>query len=107
MVRGELEQLEGWFRSLAVKPTVTAIRARATELARTELERTWAKRLNHLGETERASMEKMVEAMVSKLLHPTMIALRNAGSSGDGQALVAAARTLHGVEDMDADGENT
>jgi glutamyl-tRNA reductase len=106
MVRVELELIEGWFRSLAVKPTVTAIRARATELALGELERTWAKRLSHLGEEERASMEKMVEAMVSKLLHPTMSALRDAASRGDGLTLVAAARTLHGVEDADAEGED-
>jgi glutamyl-tRNA reductase len=106
MVRVELELLEGWFRSLAVKPTVTAIRARATELALGELERTWAKRLSHLGDEERASMEKMVEAMVSKLLHPTMSALRDAASRGDGLTLVAAARTLHGVEDVDAEGED-
>jgi glutamyl-tRNA reductase len=107
MVRVELGEIESWFRALAVKPTVTAIRARATELVRGELDRTWAKRLSHLGAEERASMEKMVEAMVSKLLHPTMSALRDAATSEDGLALVAAARTLHGVEEDDTEGERS
>jgi glutamyl-tRNA reductase len=104
MVRGELDQVEGWFRTLAVKPTLTAIRARADAVARDELDRTWAKRLSHLGDDERASMEKMVEAMVAKLLHPTMSALRDAASNGAGTSLVSAARTLHGVEDDEVEG---
>ena len=99
MVRSELEQVEGWFRTLAIKPTLAAIRARAEAVTRAELERTWAKRLSHLGDDDKAAMEKMVEAMVAKLLHPTMSALRDAASNGDGTSLVSSARTLHGVEE--------
>jgi len=101
MVRVELDQVEGWFRTLAVKPTLTAIRTRADAVARAELERTWTKRFAHLGDEEKASMEKMVEAVVAKLLHPTMSALRDAASNGDGTSLVTAARTLHGVDSDD------
>ncbi|MDP6946166.1 MAG: hypothetical protein QF464_18600, partial [Myxococcota bacterium] len=103
MVRQELDEVEGWFRTLTVKPTLTAIRDRAEAMARAELERTWSKRLSHLGEEDKASMEKMVEALVAKLLHPTMSALRASASNGDGTALVSAARTLHGLEADEAE----
>ena len=98
MVRAELEEIEGWFRSLVVKPTLAAIRTRANAVAQAELQRSWSKHFSHLGDSERVAMEKMVEAMVSKLLHPTMSALRDAASQGAGDSLSAAARALHGVD---------
>ena len=98
MVRGELDDIEGWFLSLALKPTLAAIRHRAETVARSELERTLGKRLKHLGDPERRALEKMADSMVSKLLHPTMQALRTRAADGDPTALVAAARLLHGVD---------
>lgn len=97
-VRQALEEIEDWSRSLVVKPTLAAIRSRANQVAQAELQRSWAKHFTHLGESERAAMQKMVDAMLSKLLHPTMSALRDAASQGEGGALSAAARTLHGVD---------
>jgi glutamyl-tRNA reductase len=89
----ELAHLDAWFRGLAVQPTVAAIRERAQRLAREELERTCQKRLSHLGADDRAALEKMLDAMLSKLLHPTMTALRAEPS----EQLVAQAKLLHGL----------
>ncbi len=97
-VSGALDEVEGWFSGLAVKPTLAAIRKRADAVARDELARTLSKRLSHLGDDERRALDKMVGAMVSKLLHPTMSALRNGAGRAGGPDLVTAARVLHGLD---------
>lgn len=103
IVSRELGQIEAWYRQLEVAPTITAIRQRAQAVARAELERTLGKRLRHLAEEDRSALETMVKATVNKLLHPTMMALKNASDAGGNAALVAAAQRLFGVEDSTAE----
>ena len=97
-VTGALDDIDTWFATLAVKPTLAAIRKRADAVAREELERTLHKRLAHLGDDDRRALDKMVGAMVSKLLHPTMTALRNGAGKVTRGDLVSAARVLHGLD---------
>lgn len=98
LVSREVAELDQWFRSLQVKPTLVAIRRRAEDVAKDELGRTLDKRLPHLGEEDRKALEKMLEAVVSKLLHPTMSALRDVPDGAEGRLWVEAARKLHGVD---------
>ena len=105
LVVGELAEVDQWFRSLALKPTLVAIRKRADSLAQDELERTLSKRLAHLSEADREALQKMCRSMVAKMLHPTMAALRDSAAT-DGSSLVVMARLLHGVEDSAVDGPN-
>ncbi len=98
LVASELADIERWLEQLAVQPTIAAIRQRAEELARGELERSLAKRLKHLPEADRAALDKMLQAAVAKILHPTMTALRDAGKAGPASQLVASARVLFGMD---------
>jgi glutamyl-tRNA reductase len=98
LVRSELETLERWYEQLTVQPTLAAIRQRAEAIARAEVERTLQKRLAHLAAGDREAVQRMADALVAKILHPTMTALRqNAGASAATE-LVATARMLHGLD---------
>ncbi|MCB9729305.1 MAG: glutamyl-tRNA reductase [Deltaproteobacteria bacterium] len=99
LVRDELETLERWYTELAVQPTLAAIRQRAQGLAHAEVERTLSKRLAHLTEADRDAVTRMTEALVAKLLHPTMTALRSHASDAAATELLAIARLLHGVDE--------
>jgi glutamyl-tRNA reductase len=104
LVREELDTLERWYGQLVVQPTLAAIRQRAELLARTELDRTLSKRLAHLAAEDRDALAKMTDAMVAKILHPTMVLLRERAGDAAATELLATARLLHGVDTQAAEG---
>jgi glutamyl-tRNA reductase len=97
LVKARVGELLSWSKSLAVQPTLAAIRRRADTIARGEVEKTVSRSLAHLDDPSKAAVAKMAEALVAKILHPTMDALRNPNGQ-DSDGLLAAARLLHGVE---------
>jgi glutamyl-tRNA reductase len=70
-------------RSIAVEPTIVALRAHAEGLRRTVLERAEA-RLTHLDEDERAAVEVVTRQLVAALLHAPTVGLKAAAARGDG-----------------------
>lgn len=101
LIRIELETLERWYEQLTVQPTLAAIRHRAESIAHAEVERTLHRRLAHLAASDREAINKMTEALVAKLLHPTMTALRQHAGGAEATELMAIVRMLHGL-DLDA-----
>ena len=101
MVLEAVEEVERWFGMLEVQPTLQAIRRRADEVAAVEVQRTFGRRLRHLGEAERSAVERMTQAVVSKLLHPTMMALRKCPHCGRESELLTMARVLHGLDPIE------
>jgi glutamyl-tRNA reductase len=77
-------------------PLLRALRERAQAVAQGELERARAKRLSGLGPAEAEAVAATVEAILNKLLHPAMAALRAAPDRT--VSLAEAARLLHGLE---------
>ena len=78
LIATAIDSVSRWDRSLAVQPTIAAIRRRYDEVAQAELSRTIGRRLKHLGPEEQEALARMMTATVSKLLHPTMVALKAA-----------------------------
>jgi glutamyl-tRNA reductase len=103
MVQEALDKVDAWSKTLKVQPTLAAIRQRADTLAKAELEYTLEKRLSHLGVDDKEAVEKMVGSLVTKILHPTMNALREDANGTGETPLVGAARTLHGLDGEDAE----
>ncbi|MBW6521219.1 MAG: glutamyl-tRNA reductase [Desulfoarculaceae bacterium] len=76
IVDEEALKFEHWIDSLAVVPTIAALRKKADEICRIELERTMC-RLQHLSPEEQKAIEKMAMAISSRLLHGPVSFLKN------------------------------
>lgn len=93
IVEEEVDAFMEWWRSLAVVPTIGALRRQAEAIRQAELART-LRRLNGLGEEERARVEAMSRAIVKKLLHKPTAVLRQRMQPGHTQAV----RELFGLD---------
>lgn len=98
MVVEEVGVLRHWFRSLEVTPTIVALRSRAEDIKRGELEKILG-RLPQLSQSERELVEGLASSLINKLIHGTMITLKTEANSANGMAFVEAARRFFNLED--------
>ncbi len=91
----EVETFLRWLASLDSVPTIIALRERADEIKREELEKLFGK-LQDLGPKEREAIEYMATAITNKLIHPPTAALK--GDTENKEQLVAAIRRLYGID---------
>ncbi|MFN8501551.1 glutamyl-tRNA reductase [Kouleothrix sp.] len=87
LVDGEIARFEEWWGTQHVVPTIRALRERAEHIRAAELERTLAK-LAHLSPQEQAAIGALSAAIVNKLLHQPISALKDPHSGGQLAALV-------------------
>jgi len=98
IVAEEIASFEKWISSLDSVPTVVALRNKAEDIKREELERLMNK-FPELGEKERKAIEYMANAITNKLIHPPTVALRE--DVEDKDALIAAVRKLYALNGND------
>jgi glutamyl-tRNA reductase len=98
IIGSEVDDFESWRRTLVLTPTITALRARFRAIVAAEVER-GTRRLSGLSDEDRRTLDRMVDAIVNKLLHHPLTELRRGGEVGDGAQLIAVARRLF---DLDA-----
>jgi glutamyl-tRNA reductase len=98
MVLQEVGVVRQWLQSLEVTPTIVALKTRAEDIKRAEVEKALA-RLAHLPPQERALVETMASTIVNKLIHNTMVTLKSEVTSADGAAFVEAARRFFNLSD--------
>ena len=89
-----------WYQSLAVVPTIKALRNKVEGVARAELDKT-IQQMANLSDADRAAIEKMVQATINKILHDPYplseerrVSGRPLGCIGYGQKTVRAGREL-------------
>jgi len=87
IVEAEVTGLVAWWETLQVVPTISALHDRAEAIRRTELARTFG-RLPDLTPRERARIEALSAAIVSKLLHAPISKLKQPGTGERYAALV-------------------
>jgi glutamyl-tRNA reductase len=97
MVIEEVGVLGQWLQSLEVTPTIVALRARAEDIKRREVDKIMA-RLGHLSTEDRAAVESMASAIINKVVHGTMVTLKTEATSAGGAAYVDAARRFFNLE---------
>jgi len=102
MVLEEVGVVRQWLQSLEVTPTIVALKTRAEDIKRAEVEKALA-RLAHLPPQERALVETMASSIVNKLIHNTMVTLKSEVTSADGAAFVEAARRFFNLSDAGTD----
>jgi len=95
IIDDELHRFMRWYRSLELKPTVTAFRGHFERIAQAELER-------HRGRfrpEDQPALESLTRAIVQKLLHRPTTRLNRAGEDGGtGLRRIDAVRDLFGME---------
>lgn len=95
IIEEEIGTFLKWQSSLDSVPTIKALREKAEEIKREELERL-LNRFSGINEKEKEAIEYMATAIVNKLIHPPTAALKD--GSEDKDALVALIRRLYGIE---------
>ncbi len=98
MVVDEVAVVRQWLQSLEVTPTIVALRNRAEDIKRAEVDKALG-RLANLSPQERALVEGMASSIVNKLIHNTMVTLKTEVTSADGAAFVEAARRFFNLTD--------
>jgi glutamyl-tRNA reductase len=104
LVEEELASCLAAHRGHAVGPTITALRARYIAIARSETDKALAA-LPAGDERVRRVLAAMAQSIVAKLLHTPQVALKKAAASEEGEALLAAAYQLFGLEEPPASDE--
>ncbi|WP_336249014.1 glutamyl-tRNA reductase [Stomatohabitans albus] len=98
---GFIEQAVGeftaWTYGQSVEPTITAMRQRAEEIRRHQLERV-ASKLGDLTEEQRKAIEVLTHGMVNQFLHSPTVKLKQSAQTPDGEGH---ARTLAALFDLD------
>jgi len=93
IVAEEVAVFEAWFNSLAVVPTIVALREKIEGIVRGELEKS-AHWLAEFPEEERSRIEGVVDAVVNKILHDPITGLKEESREKDELPYVAAVRRL-------------
>ena len=94
IIEHEIGAFSKWMSSLDSVPTMIALRNKAEEIKREEIERLIIK-CPDLGEKELKAIEHMASAIVNKLIHPPTVALKE--DREDRDTLIAAIRKLYGI----------
>ena len=93
IVDAELEAYEVWWQSLQVVPTIRALRGRAEEIRRAELEKA-LRRLGQLSERQRSALDALTTGIVNKMLHQPTVRLKTSCAGRQGAMYAAAVREL-------------
>jgi len=97
IVRAEVPSVVMWLKSLEVVPTIVALRRKADEIQRAEIERILAK-LGSLSPKQRELVEELAAAITNKLLHSPLIALKAEADSPNGSLFAETAQRLFDLE---------
>ncbi|MGI8527989.1 MAG: glutamyl-tRNA reductase [Geodermatophilaceae bacterium] len=97
IVEAEVVAFVTWQRSVAVAPTVAALRSYAAEVVDAELLRL-AGRVPDLGPQDRAEVAQAVRRVVDKLLHAPTVRVKELASAPGGEGYAAVLRELFGLD---------
>jgi glutamyl-tRNA reductase len=88
-----VEEFWGWYASLAVVPTIRALRDHGERVRQEEVERALG-RLRHLSDDDRAAVDALTRSLLNKLLHAPTARLREAAGNGRGTGVLDTVRYL-------------
>ena len=103
IIEVEVEAFWRWFTSLDVVPTIVALREKVEAMRQQEVERTLAA-MGEAGDRHRGAVERLSQALVNKMLHAPLSALRDHRAQREEAFYIEAARRLFRL-DKDPDGD--
>ena len=100
IVEHETGQFDRWLRSQGVVPTIRALREKFAAVADVELQKTLDAlgRKEHTPAQQREAIQRLVQLVVNKLLHPPTTALREAASPDEAALRAEVLCDLFGLE---------
>jgi glutamyl-tRNA reductase len=96
LVERETREFLDWQRSLDVVPLLVELRRRADEIRKSEIEKVRT-RLGVLSPAQEEALEAATTAIVNKLLHPSMVQLKEASRNGHAPESLGMLRKLLGL----------
>lgn len=97
IVSEELQGFNKWLKSLEVVPTITALREKAEEIRRVEMNK-FISKLSRLSPEQREVVDGLIASIINKLLHSPLVALKDEARSKNGALYVEAARRLFNLD---------
>ncbi|MBI3811798.1 MAG: glutamyl-tRNA reductase [Nitrospirae bacterium] len=97
IVSEELITLNKWLKSLEVVPTITALRTKAEDIRRIEVNKFLSK-LGELTPDQRETIEGLAASIVNKLLHSPLVVLKDEARSENGALYAEAVRRLFNLD---------
>ena len=94
IVQEEVRSFLAWLGNLDLVPTITSLRERAERIRARELEKALSLMQAPVSEKDRKVIEAMSQAIVNKMLHDPVSALKKAEEDGDPPGLVDALQRL-------------
>lgn len=90
-------QFRHWYESLDVVPTIVALRQKMSEIAASEMRKTFNS-LGHLTEADMQAIEAMTRSLINKILHNPTLCLKNNHFHGDKPVYLDITRKLFNLD---------
>ncbi len=102
IVDEEALKFERWYESLAVTPTILALREKMESVGKSEMHKTLSK-MKEIKDADRVKIEKMVSAITSKILHDPLMYLKGNSCAGkdNSEVKITTVRELFGLNEDD------
>lgn len=100
VIEEEIETFLKWHSSLDSVPTIIALRDKADEIKKEELDKLLNK-IPEIGEKEKKAIEYMATAIINKLIHPPTMALKE--DTEDKDIMIAIIKKLYGINGEEAE----
>lgn len=100
IIERETAQFMSWLSSLESAPTIRALRRRAEEICRKELERS-LRRLGKSSAAEREEVSSLSRRLVQELLHRPITCLKKQAGKGNGYLYTSAVRDLFDLNELE------
>lgn len=93
----EINKFFVWWETLAVVPTIAALRDKAETIRQAELDKAYRK-LGRLSDDERATVNALTRAIVNKMLHQPIVRLKGRSNGADHRQYHSAIRELFDLD---------
>ena len=97
IIASEVTHYNSWLRSLALTPTIVALRARVREVVLRERDKAMPK-LSSMSAKDSAAIDAMCNAIVNQLLHGPLTELKNSADGPDATRMVDTVQRLFALE---------
>jgi len=98
IIEEEIETFVTWMRSIDAVPTIVALREKAENIRKSELDKTLSK-MDGLNDKQIKQIDGLTRSIINKVLHSPLVGLKKSAGTPDGGGHVEAIRALFELTD--------